>query len=90
MQNSKYKLEWEHLSDGVALLHCTVTEWSMPIARRLDVSVNQLFRRLAKKGYHTGITVSPNPRFCEYMAGEHIGGIEWDGIQYEVYKWELD
>ena len=85
-----FNLEWEELDQGRALLHCSVEEWNITIARRLDKHVNALFRRLAQDGYTEAFTVSPNPRFCQYMAGWEIGEIKYNGINYWVYKWELE
>jgi len=84
-----YKLWYEDCGEGVALLHCTVSQWSIGIARKLDADVADLFDALSAAGFHRAVTFSPNPRFCEYMAGKEIGHITYEQTDYGVYQWEL-
>jgi len=84
-----YKLTWEHLSEKRALLHCYVQEWSIRTARELDASVNELFEFLREEGYVEAYTLSPNKRFCEYMAGEVILETEINNQKHWGFKWAL-
>ena len=89
MAIQKYSLSHEHLTSEEVLLHCTVAKWSPSIARELDEDVARLFFRLGRLGYTTGITVSPNSPFCEFMGGLRIGHVHWEGQDYGVYTWDL-
>lgn len=85
-----FDLRWEHLEDGVALVHCDVQEWSLSVARKLDIAAGNLMDELEDKGYKTAYAVGPeHPKFCEYMGGLHEGTIIFRGKKHEVYKWVI-
>ncbi len=73
------------------LVHCTVSdgEWSVGLARALDRAWVTLQEELIGEGYTTAWTVSPNPKFCEYMLGEKVGEITYNNTYHGVFKWEL-
>jgi len=71
------------------MIHCDISEWSLKVARELDTAVNSLFEDLVKRGYVRLLTMSPNPRFCEYMGGELVGKYTHEDKEYWGFRWEL-
>jgi len=84
-----FNLSWEHDGNGRAVLHCTVEEWNISVARQLDVAVAEMFDTLRDLGVKEAFTVSPNHKFCEYMGGYMIGGVTYKDINYWVFLWDL-
>ena len=84
-----FKLKWERFDDKDAILHCEVYEWNIKVARELDKAADDLFDYLESQGYERCLTLSPNPRFCEYMGGIEFGVYEHEGIEYRGFRWEL-
>ena len=70
-------------------MHCEVEVWNIRVARELDKAADDLFDKLADLGYERLLTISPNPRFCEYMGGTEFGIYEHEGIEYRGFRWEL-
>jgi len=84
-----FKLWIEPINDKEVMVHCDVWAWDISIARRLDQEVDKMFEELRDRGVERLVTVSPNPRFCRYLAGEKIGEELIDGEVYGVFLWEL-
>jgi hypothetical protein len=84
-----FRLWIETINDKEVMVHCDVWVWNMKVARRLDQEVNKMFDELRERGVERLVTVSPNPRFCEYLAGEKIGEELIQGKIHGVYLWEL-
>lgn len=85
-----FDLWYEDLGEGRANLHCVVNRWNHTVAQQLEHAVNLLVKELVVGGYHTAYAIGPDhPHFCEYMGGDHIGTITHDGLEYEVFQWEL-
>ena len=89
MATPLFDLRTEQLDEANVLVHCTVSEWSPSVARELDEAVARLMDQLLGAGVTRMFTLSPNPRFCEYMGGDRIGTINYDDTEYGVYQWEL-
>lgn len=87
---SNFDLWYEDLGHGRANLHCLVHRWNPSVARDIEDAANAMAYNLTIAGFTEAYAVgAEHPDFCEYMGGEFLGVFSHDGIEYEVFRWEL-
>ncbi len=87
---SDFRVWYEDAGEGRANVHVVVDRWSHSVARELFKAIDQLVYDMVMEGFtHAYGVGAVHPHFCDYLGGEHLGTFKHNGIEHEVYEWEL-
>lgn len=88
-RDETFSLEYT-LFENIWFIHCEVSDWKPSSLKRGLRVFRKMHEEAARQGIYYLMSITPNPRFCELLAGKFIKKVKSvDGKEYEVYKWEL-
>lgn len=83
-----YKAEGE-LCEGFLFIHCTVHVNSHTVLKKIRYNFEVVKEVIAERGYDKPIfAYSKNGKWCRLMGGVFHNTFEYEGEEYEVYRWE--
>ena len=74
---------------GVANVHFYVKSYTHNTVKKWYRETERMKIYLRESGIKTIITISPNPRCVEMFNGIHLGSLNHEDKNYEVFKWDL-
>lgn len=87
-ENPAFIMEAEFV-DKFAYIHLEVSKWTVSVAKSIYSVFKTFLEECRESGITAVYTLSPNPKFCQMYAGQHVGFVKVDSKEYEVYKWDL-
>lgn len=88
-EDSDFRFEVETY-DRACLLHCEVSKWAPSVLKQMYRVLKKFLAECKDSGVIKVYTVTPNPKYAEVMGGRYTSSITVGGVNYEVYKWDLN
>jgi hypothetical protein len=87
---SDFKVWYEDVGEGRANVHVVVNRWTHNVAKELFKAIDQLVIDMVTDGFTRAYGVGAvHPHFCDYLGGDYLGSVKHNGIDHEVFEWEL-
>ena len=87
-QDDDFKLEYQDWNN-IWFIHCIVSNWNLKSFKKGLRVFREMHKQALEQKVKGLMTISPNPKFCQLLAGIFVGKVQKDGLEYEVYKWDL-
>lgn len=87
-RDDNFSLEYERLLSKV-VVHLSVENFSHSVMRKIYREAVRFESEMWNQGVEEIVTFTPNPTFARMLVGEKRSELEYEGVIYEEFVWDL-